>query len=237
MKLSEARILFVDDEPFLLQIFAQWVAGETPHQITTAADGQEALEKLAASDYDLLITDVNMPRVNGPELVRRMTAMGKTPPGIVFVSGFGDVDQREMYGLGVEAFLAKPVLRDTLLTTMHQALADRGELWQQPFDAPPRHSLVIDAADFSDCMEQGHINLGRGGFSAPYSSPVAPGKVKFSCQLSARNVPFSGMGYVRWKSKDEGTIGIEIAHLDESCRSLVVEEINQARPRAFIPSR
>jgi CheY-like chemotaxis protein len=51
MKLSEARILFVDDEPFLLEIFAQWISGETPCQVTTAADGQEALETLKTNDY------------------------------------------------------------------------------------------------------------------------------------------------------------------------------------------
>lgn len=236
MKLCDARILFVDDEPILLEIFAAWASGETSHRITTAADGQEALEKLATNDYDLLITDVNMPRVNGPELVRRMAVMGKTPPSIVFVSGFGDINEREMYGLGVEAFLSKPVRRDTLLTAIEQALAERSDLWQKPMDIPPRHSLSIKALDFFDSANGGHMALGRGGFSAPYSSPVALGKVNFDCQISVAGLRLTGQGYLRWKSKIDSTIGIEIAYIDESCRSVVVDEINKTRPIAFIPS-
>lgn len=237
MKLSDARILFVDDEQALLQIFAEWVAGETSHRITTAFDGQDALEKLAASDYDLLITDVNMPRVNGPELVRRMAAMGKSAPGIVFVSGFGDVSEREMYGLGVEAFLAKPVRRDVMLSTIERALAERSELWQKPLDSPPRHTLTMQALDFAESAAGGFIALGRGGFSAAYTHPVATGKVTFDCQVSGPGVRLRGEGYLRWKSKSEGTIGIEIAYLEEGCRDWIVERINQKRPAAFIPSR
>lgn len=236
MKDCDARILFVDDEPSILEIFAAWVAGKTSHRITTAADGQEALEKLETNDYDLLITDVNMPRVDGPELVRRMAEMGKTSPSIVFVSGFGDINEREMYGLGVETFLSKPVRRDTLLTAIEQALAERSELWQKPIDIPPRHSLSIKALDFSDSANGGHIALGRGGFSASYSSPVAPGKVNFACQISVSGLRLTGQGYLRWKSKIDSIIGIEIAYLDDSCRSVVLDEINKNRPTAFIPS-
>ncbi len=236
MKLCDARILFVDDEPALLDIFTVWFARETSHPITTAADGQEALEKLSTNDYDLVITDVNMPRVDGPELVRRMAAMGKTPPGIVFVSGFGDINEREMYGLGVESFLSKPVRRDTLLTAIEQALAEYSERWQKPMGIPPRHSLSIKTLDFSDSAKDGHMGLGRGGFSAPYASPVAPGKVNFDCHLSLTGLRLTGQGYVRWKSKINSTIGIEIAYLDESCRSVVVGAINKSRPTAFIPS-
>ncbi len=236
MKVSDARILIVDDEPSLLEIFVAWVARETSSRITTAADGEEALEKLETNDYDLLITDVNMPRVDGPELVRRMAAMGKAPPSIVFVSGFGDINEREMYGLGVEAFLSKPVRRDTLISSIEQALAERSELWREPIDIPPRHSLSIKALDFSDSANGGHMALGRGGFSASYSNPVAPGKVTFDCQISMPGLRLTGQGYLRWKSKIERTIGIEIAYLDESCRSVVIDEINKNRPIAFIPS-
>lgn len=235
MKLSDARILFVDDEQALLQIFAEWVAGADSHRIATAFDGQDALEKLAVNDFDLLITDVNMPRVNGPELVRRMAAIGKSTPGIVFVSGFGEISEREMYGLGVEAFLSKPVRRDTLIQTIERALADRSELWQKPLDSPPRHTLSIHAQDFAQSMAGGCIALGRGGFSVGYAHPVATGKVTFDCHLSGPGLRMRGEGYVRWKSKSEGTIGIEIAYLEDDCRLGIVQRIQQTRPSAFIP--
>jgi CheY-like chemotaxis protein len=236
MKLCDARILFVDDEPSLLEIFSLWLAGESPHRIDTAADGQAALDLLALHEYDLLITDVNMPRINGIMLVRRLAEVSKTIPSIMFVSGYGDVDQREMYGLGVEAFLAKPITRETLLGFVERALTDRSELWRTPFEMAPRHALEIEAVDFSDSTAQGCLALGQGGFSAPYAAPVALGKVSFACHLSARDERFSGEGYVRWRSKDEGTIGVEFAYLEPQSRLTILTELAKKDCRAFIPA-
>jgi CheY-like chemotaxis protein len=236
MRLDTARILFVDDEPSLLEIFGHWLAGEKPYSVSTAIDGQEALDMMAENTYDLLITDVNMPRMNGVALMRGIAEMGKALPGIIFVSGFGNVDEREMYGLGVEAFLAKPVERKQLIDMAKRALMERSQLWDVTMAAPPRHSLSIEALDFSNSALKGGIALGRGGFSAPYTSPVSPGKVSFDCHLSVRNLRITGQGYVRWRSKAEGTIGIEFAYLEENCRAATVAEIQKANPRAFIPA-
>jgi len=236
MRLCDARILFVDDEPSLLEIFSLWLVGDDVHLISTAADGQEALELVDVNQYDLLITDVNMPRMNGITLVRRIAAMGRATPGIVFVSGFGDVNEREMYGLGVQAFLAKPLEREMLLSVVVRALAERSELWRTRMETTPRHSLSIDAVDFSMSAADGGIALGQGGFSAPYLSPVAHGKVSFECLVSASGFRFSGEGYVRWRSKTEGTIGVEFAYLEEGCRAAVVAEMGKWNSRAFIPS-
>jgi CheY-like chemotaxis protein len=237
MRLDDAKILFVDDEPLLLEIFSKWLAEDESDRISTAPDGQVALAMIAQNTYDLLITDVNMPRLNGVELVRSIATMGRTLPGIIFVSGFGNVNEREMYGLGVEAFLAKPVTRDALIATAERALAQRSLLWQSPMDTPPRQTLSIEAADICEDALSGGIAVGRGGFSAPYSSPVGAGRVSFDCFLSARETRIVGEGYVRWRAKAEGTIGVEFAYLHESCRAAIAAEIAKANPRAFIPAR
>ncbi len=237
MRLSEARILFVDDEPSLLEIFSHWLIGEgNQHSISTAADGQEALEKMVENNYDLLITDVNMPRMDGLTLVQRLAQLGKTPPAIIFVSGFGNVDERQMYGLGVEAFLTKPVVRDTLIQAAERALAPRSSLWQEHLETPPRQSVLIEAADFSENARDG-VAIGRGGFSAPYTQPVGLGRVSFDCHLSSNGSRITGEGFVRWRSKAEGTIGIEFAYLEESCRAAADAEIQSKNPQSFIPAQ
>jgi hypothetical protein len=53
--------------------------------------------------------------------------------------------------------------------------------------------------------------------------------------VSTRQSTIKGEGYVRWRSKAEGTIGIELAYLDEDCRADVIEEISTLNPRSFIP--
>ena len=236
MKLCDAKILYVDDEPLLLEIFCQWLTAGSPHQISTAADGQEALEMLGDGIYDLVITDVNMPRMNGITLVRSMARLEKRLPSIVFVSGFGNVDEREMYGLGVQAFLSKPTVRETMVETVEHALADRCELWRRPLEMPVRQTLQLEASDFSESALTSGISLGSGGFSVHYARPVAPGKVSFHCHLSDTSTRFTGQGYVRWISKAEETIGIELAYLEESCRTTVLNEMSRKNPQAFIPS-
>ena len=182
MKLSDARVLFVDDEPQLLQIFSYWFSGaDQPRSISTAPDGQEALEMMQADSYDLLITDVNMPRRNGTSLIRGLSEAGITIPAIIFVSGFGDVDEREMYGLGVDAFFPKPVVRDQLTRAARNALAERSSLWRERLETLPRQSISIDANECCENPHPGGIVLGRGGFTAPYTAPIAPGKVSFDC--------------------------------------------------------
>ena len=237
MKLCDAKILFVDDEPLLLKIFGQWLAGATPSRISTASDGLEALKLLAENDYDLVITDVNMPRMDGITLVRHVSEWRKRAPSIVFLSGFGNVDEREMYGLGVQSFLSKPMSRDEFIAAAERAVADRTELWKKPWQMPPRHSLCIEALDFSESSVPHGVVVGCGGFSAPYSRAVALGKVNFECLLTTSGVRLAGQAYVRWASQVEGRIGVEFAYLEEACREPILDEINRNDPQAFIPSR
>jgi CheY-like chemotaxis protein len=235
MKLGLARILFVDDEPLLREIFGEWLASEEHWKVSTAADGEDALEMLKADFFDLLITDVRMPRLSGPALVRRLSELEKSLPSIIFVSGFGDLDEREMYALGVEAFLSKPVRREELVMAVERALAQRSALWQTPMHPGPKQSIVIEADDVCGKAKKGCLVLGRGGFCAPHAQPVSLGKVAFECRVSARQSTIKGEGYVRWRSKAEGMVGIELAYLDEGCRAGLIHEISTINPRSFIP--
>jgi len=244
MTLNEAAVLVVDDEPALREIFTQWLAlAGCPH-ITTAADGEEALALLKANSYDLLITDVRMPKMDGISLIRQLGQAEGSIPSIIFVSGFGDVDEREMYGLGVEAFLAKPLHRAELVNIMEKALADRTALWLTPMTPPPRQSVVINTAGFdcrpettqTEAMEKSYLCLGHGGFSASYSGPLSVGKVAFCCNFpQAQHRQLSGQGIVRWYSRAEQAVGIEFLFIDPSCRSWLLQELAATNPRSFIP--
>src|ERR1022692_2753340 len=115
MKLHEAQILIVDDEPALRDIFTQWIEMSGCGAVRDASNGEAALAAILAEPVDILITDVRMPVMDGITLVRRLHELGIDIPSIIFVSGFVDVDLRQMYGLGVEAFLAKPFKREELI--------------------------------------------------------------------------------------------------------------------------
>jgi CheY-like chemotaxis protein len=232
---AKANILLVDDEPMLLEIFAHWLTSEGPYHVVIAFDGQAAFEMLQQEDFDLLITDMRMPRMNGVELVRCLATLNKRLPNIVFVSGFGHVDEREMYGLGVEKFLAKPVSREELVTSVEQALAQRAVLWKTRLESNPTQSIVVHATALGNEAASNRLVLGRGGFSARHPDPISLGKVAFTCHLAEPGRTITGEGWVRWRAKAEGRIGIELAYLEADSREHMIGEIESANPRAYIP--
>ena len=84
------RVLVVDDEESQRTALASMIAlwGYT---VETAADGQEALEKLGSFGAHVLVTDLMMPRMDGQELLRRLKAQGGGPPAIV-QTAFGSLE-------------------------------------------------------------------------------------------------------------------------------------------------
>ena len=76
------RVLVVDDEESQRTALASMI-GLWGYTVETAADGQEALEKLASFDAHVMVTDLMMPRMDGQELLRRLKEQGGGPPAIV----------------------------------------------------------------------------------------------------------------------------------------------------------
>ena len=230
MELGEAKVLIVDDEPALREIFAKWLLCAGCGEVKTAGDGEEALATLDRERFNLLISDVRMPKMDGITLVRRLAERESTIPSIIFVSGFGDVDEREMYGQGVEAFLSKPLRMAELLLAIQRALAERSVLWLEPMESVPRQTLRIGAEDAAG------MRLGRGGFSVRCEQPLTLGKVSFATDGNAGGNELKGQGFVRWRSKSDQRVGVEFSFLDQGSRGWVLEELSKETPRCFLPA-
>jgi CheY-like chemotaxis protein len=235
LNLSEARVLLVDDEPILLEIISNWLLSVGWGTVFTAANGKAALALLEMERIDLLLTDVRMPVMDGVTLVRRLGAMRHVVPSIIFVSGFGDVDRREMYGLGVEAFIGKPFDRMELVAALERAVADRSTLWRSELVPAPLQSMLIEADHIEETASLHTIGLGRGGFSVCSPQPLSSGKVAFRLRLADAAIEITGQGHIRWSSQAEGKAGIEIAFLDPESRAALLRASGNASPRSFIP--
>jgi CheY-like chemotaxis protein len=233
MQLKDATVLIVDDEPSLREIFRKWLVAAGCGQVLTAGNGVEALGQIAGTRANLLVTDVRMPVMDGVTLVRRIAEMGYVLPGVIFVSGYGEVDVKEMYGLGVEAFLTKPFTAKSLLETVVRALSDPDALWRTPMAIAPRQSMTIDVPEDGAAEV---IRLGRGGFSVRYGESLNPGKVAFRCSFLAEQKEMVGQGFVRWRSQDARTVGVQFDFLQEAARPWVLERIAAADRSAFIPA-
>ena len=103
-----ARILVVDDEEDL-RAFCEGALAPAGHEITTAGDGVEALEALARRRYDLVLTDLRMPRLDGEALLRRVRT-AHPDAAVMVLTAHGTVPKAvEAMRLGVSDFLEKPV--------------------------------------------------------------------------------------------------------------------------------
>jgi CheY-like chemotaxis protein len=218
----------------LLEIFGAWLGRTGTGKLRTALNGEQALAALALEPFDILITDVRMPVMDGIMLVRSLAKAGFSMPVIIFVSGFGDIDVKEMYSLGAEAFLSKPVRRDELIGILERSVAERSVLWSEALPTTPRQSLTLEVEQI-DMGPVGPFCLGRGGFSIQTSKPLSLGKVSFQINFKLLDRDLIGQGFVRWYSRASQTAGVEFTYLDVSCHSWVVERIADIKPRSFIP--
>ena len=105
-----AHILFVDDDPIMRE-FAQVHLSTDKAQVRLAADGVEALESLAAHVPDVILLDLEMPRVDGFEVLARLRAEPATRDlPVIVVTGRDDVAAIDRaFEAGATSFLVKPI--------------------------------------------------------------------------------------------------------------------------------
>ena len=104
------RVLFVDDEQQIRKLLSTWLTRHG-YVVTVAGDGWEALKAIRAKPPDLVITDVNMPNMNGFELTRRLRADHRTARiPIVMLSARKQADDvLTGYAEGADEYIPKPV--------------------------------------------------------------------------------------------------------------------------------
>jgi pilus assembly protein CpaE len=132
------RVLFVDDEEQIRKLLSTWLARHG-YEVSVATDGWEALKAIRAKAPDLVITDVNMPNMNGYELTRRMRADHRTAriPVVMLSARKQADDVLTGYAEGADEYIPKPVEMAVLAakievlikrfrTTKGEAAAKRG---------------------------------------------------------------------------------------------------------------
>jgi DNA-binding NtrC family response regulator len=116
------RILIVDDDVRQRNALAAMLSA-SDFETRVAADGQEALEQLAAFNADVIVSDLVMPRMDGFELLRRLKDSGDLTPAIA-LTGFGSMEKAlsAVHDLKAFWFLEKPVEPRALMTLLERAI-------------------------------------------------------------------------------------------------------------------
>jgi DNA-binding response OmpR family regulator len=142
---SPHRILMVDDDSLLLQLSTE-VLIHAGYGVDAAADGAAAWRVLTSDSYDLLITDNNMPKVTGVELLEKLHAARMSLP-VIMASGAVPTEELNWHPwLKLDAVLLKPFSGDELLGTVEKVLGkieSAGALSELPIrrNRPPAAGL------------------------------------------------------------------------------------------------
>lgn len=119
--MGRASILVVDDEPNIVRTVRGALKVEG-YDVDSASDGPSALDKLASRAFDIALMDVQLPGLDGLQVLERARAQGVDTPVIV-MSGHGTIETAvQATRLGAQDFLEKPLSTDKLLLTVQNTL-------------------------------------------------------------------------------------------------------------------
>ncbi|KZE76619.1 Fis family transcriptional regulator [Myroides marinus] len=123
-----SKILIVEDEAAIRRVLVKILEEESSDYVVDAAEnGEEALQKITSEDYDLVISDIKMPKMDGEELLVEAKKV-KAETVFVMISGHGDLETAvNTMRLGAFDYISKPPDLNRLLTTVRNAL-DSGKL-------------------------------------------------------------------------------------------------------------
>jgi signal transduction histidine kinase len=121
----ENRILVVDDEKEIREMLLKALTRLTEFRVELAGDGEEALEKIAQKNFDLVLTDLKMPKKDGLQLV---ADIAKSKPEIltVVMTGHGTIDSAlEAMKQGASDYLLKPLNLEEMVVRLQKVLDER----------------------------------------------------------------------------------------------------------------
>jgi two-component system chemotaxis response regulator CheY len=118
---SLRTIVVVEDQPDILDILRRYLRiffSDSTHELLICKSGKQARELMATRQIHVLITDYNMPEMNGLQLARELKAVSPAA-FIILITAYATPDLMDQAGkAGVDAYLAKPFTLDTLETVL-----------------------------------------------------------------------------------------------------------------------
>jgi len=122
--LSNIRVLVVDDSREMREFIVQCVLEPHGFEALEAADGTEALHKVLEDGVDLILLDLEMPRMNGFEVLNALRAQRSEVPAVLITSHGSEAIAVEVFRKGVRDYVIKPFTADEMLVTIERALTE-----------------------------------------------------------------------------------------------------------------
>jgi two-component system chemotaxis response regulator CheY len=122
--MADFTCLVVEDSPMMRQLIVFALSRVKTLSVVEADDGVDALKKLAGGRFDLIITDINMPIMDGLKLVKRIRsdAVHKDVPIMIITTEGAAEDRQRALALGANAYITKPIQAPQVLTKVKELL-------------------------------------------------------------------------------------------------------------------
>ena len=120
----EYACLIVEDSPMMRQLLVFALARVKNVKVTEADDGVDGLRKLATGRFDIILTDINMPIMDGLKLVKRVRSdpAHKDVPIIIITTEGAQEDKRRALELGANAYITKPIQAPQVIAKVRELL-------------------------------------------------------------------------------------------------------------------
>jgi DNA-binding NtrC family response regulator len=116
------KLLVVDDEPDMLKLLSMIIKEKTRYEVTATNNPLEALELIKGGGFDLVLTDLKMPGIDGIELLDAIKNVDEHVP-VIFITAFGTVESAaEAIEKGGFDFITKPFRKEQILFTIDRAI-------------------------------------------------------------------------------------------------------------------
>lgn len=118
-KISELKVLYVEDEA-TLQLSTKSFLDRFFNNIDVANNGEEGLELFKSNEYDVILTDIKMPKMNGDEMLKEMQKIDSDKdPFIIVLTAFDSCNNLDDLNVEYDIFLRKPIQFDEFLKAMN----------------------------------------------------------------------------------------------------------------------
>jgi DNA-binding response OmpR family regulator len=147
-----AKVLVIDDETLLADMFRAML-GKLGHEVTTAANGQDGLDKFQRVCPDLVLLDFKMPGHDGIQVLQEIKAMAPATPTIMLSAWASDAVENQARESGVREFLRKGLSLDVILDRINRILVPSSP-GKAPAQAAPK---AVSAPSTTSSTAAGHI--------------------------------------------------------------------------------
>lgn len=201
------KILIAEDDRELRQLFVH-VLTKNGYSVKGVTNGREALDALDADYFDLIISDIMMPEVNGYDLVRSLREAGNTTPVLMITAKDSFEDMRRGFVSGTDDYMVKPINVNEMILRV-QALLRRAQMISERRQVVGSTVMEIDSLTVT--TENESFVLPQKEFMLLYKMAASPGKI-FTRQQLMDEI----WGYEN--ESDTHTVDVHIGRLRERFR-------------------